>query len=228
MASRVDQVGEPICFSLGDRETPRREPVVAPAILVALAVQRDDQFLDQSVDQHALNRAIQRARAEASLAVGEALDVLHDAVAMRFAVGESEEDVKDGRRQQRQRLVVRWCRLFRRARRANILALRRGCNHGGYIYRGASWLSRQRAGAGYGQRTALSDDPARYDGDGHNQRIAAGSDDGDDVRSGGQREVLIVTTKLLDTADRCAVHVDLRAPRLNIELNTASWRVRTE
>ena len=84
-------------------------PLLTPAVLVGFTVQRDGQFLDQAVNQHALNRAVQRARTKPGLAVGEALDVLHDAVAMRFAVGEREEDMKHRRCQQRRRLVV-WLR----------------------------------------------------------------------------------------------------------------------
>src|SRR5688572_27795331 len=134
MSGGIDQIGEPLRFAFSDRQALRRQPVVAPAILVGLVVQRDRQLLDQAVDQHALNRAIERAWAEARLAIGEALDVPHDAVAVRLAVGERQENMEDGRRQQRRRLVIRlWS-----------LLLRRGCNHGGYMYRGASPLSRQR------------------------------------------------------------------------------------
>src|SRR6185503_10618175 len=229
MPGGIDQIGEPFRFAFGDRQALRRQPVVAPAILVGLVVQRDRQLLDQAVDQHALNRAVERARAEARLAVGEALDVLHDAVAVRFAVGKRQEDVEDSRRQQRRRLVVRLCSLLRRrAKGANVWSLRRGCNHGGYMYRGAILLSRQRRRARYRQSGALNDDAPGHNRDAQDEGITAGGDDGDDVRSGRQREVLVVALELFDAANRGAIHIDLGAPRLDIELHAAGRRVRGE
>ena len=51
-----------------------------------------------------------------------------------------------------------------------------------------------------------------------------GSHDDDGVRPGGEREGLVVAAKLLDTAGERAVNVDLRAPRLDIELDAAGRR----
>jgi len=128
VASGIDEIREPLRFALGHRLAFCGEAVVAAAVLVRLVVERNRQFLDQAVNEHALNRSIQRAGTEPGITVGETLDVLHDAVAVRFAVGERQQDVEDGRRQQRRRLLVG----------LRLLAFRRGCNHGGYMYRGAS------------------------------------------------------------------------------------------
>ena len=134
MAGGVHQVGQPPGLAPGGREPLRRQPVVAPAIFVRFVVERDGQLLDQAVHQHSLNRAVQGARAQPGIAVGEALDVLHDAVAVRLAVGEREQDVKDGRSQQRTRFVAG----------IRPITLRRGCNHRGYMYRRVMCLSSER------------------------------------------------------------------------------------
>ena len=134
MARRVDQVGESAGLAFRGGEPLGGQTVVAATVVIGLVMEGDGQLLNQAVDEHPLNRAIERAWAETRLAVGEALDVLHDAVAVRLAVSERQQDVEDGRRQERRRLLPG----------IRLLSLRRGCNHGGYIYRGVNRLSSRR------------------------------------------------------------------------------------
>src|SRR5688572_5478513 len=54
--------------------------------------------------------------------------------------------------------------------------------------------------------------------------LVAGRDDRDGVRSSGEFEVLVVAPELLDPSDACAVHVDVRAPGLDVELDAAGRR----
>jgi hypothetical protein len=121
-----DESGEPQRLPGGGGASPGGEPVVSPAIVVGFVVERDGELLDQAVHEHLLNRAVERAGPEAHVARGHAIDILHDPVAVRFAAGEHEQDVKDRRRQRRRglRAIVRF---------GTGLG---ACSHGGYIYRG--------------------------------------------------------------------------------------------
>ena len=56
-------------------------------------------FFDEPRAQHPLDRSVQRARPHARGALGEALDLLHDGVAVSILIGERQQDVRDRRGQ---------------------------------------------------------------------------------------------------------------------------------
>jgi len=126
----VHEIGKSPGFPLRDLQSLLRQPIVAPPVVVGFVVKGDLQLLDQAVDEHPLDGAIESAWPEPELAAGERLDVLHDAVAVRVAVRQGEQDVKDRWRQDRGRLVLD---------RLLPYTLRIGYNHNGYTYPGLSW-----------------------------------------------------------------------------------------
>src|SRR4029450_4203199 len=85
------------------------------------------------MDGQALDREIERPGTELHLPAGDALDILHDAIAMRFTVGERHHDVEKSRR--------RWHpgTLRHRVLGTTLLC---GYNHGGYMYDGLSDAAR--------------------------------------------------------------------------------------
>src|SRR5439155_3302258 len=74
----------------------RRDAVVAPPGIVLVGMGPVVELLDEAVMEHPLDGAVQRPGAEPQRAAGARGDVLHDGVAVALAVGERDEDMKDG------------------------------------------------------------------------------------------------------------------------------------
>ena len=87
----LDEVRQPRRFGLRDLAAPRRQTIIAaPHRVVVVAFDFDD----PAVVGHLLELPVERARPETDLPAGRGLDRLADAVAVAFAVGEREENVK--------------------------------------------------------------------------------------------------------------------------------------
>ena len=81
------------------RDAPgRRNPVVAPALIVGFRIGAFVEFLDQAVVEHALDRSIQRAGPEPDAAASLFPDGAKDGVPVLIGAGERHENVKDRRR----------------------------------------------------------------------------------------------------------------------------------
>ena len=86
-----------------------RRAVVAPPLVVERRIGPLVGFLEQAAREHPLDGAVERARAHADRAVGDALDLLHDGVAMPILVGQRQQDVGDGRRQRQEVVGIGAC-----------------------------------------------------------------------------------------------------------------------
>ena len=92
----AEQRGQTGRSSIAGLAAQTRDPVVAATGSSFRRVGPRVELLDESVLEHPLNSTVQRARTEPQLTVGSRADVLHDRVAVTFAVGDGEEDVKCG------------------------------------------------------------------------------------------------------------------------------------
>src|SRR5205814_3372930 len=77
-----------------DAPPERRQPVVAPPLVVQIRGRTSRGLDDPAVLEHAMQRAIERSGLELQLAVGEAGHFLQQAVPVTLLGGEREEDVE--------------------------------------------------------------------------------------------------------------------------------------
>ena len=101
------RAGEALRFGANYTLSEGGHAVVAPAFVIERGVGAFVGFLHQSRREHALQAAIERAGTELQCIVGLPRDVLHDAVAVPFLVGEGQQDMED-RRGKRKQFVGRW------------------------------------------------------------------------------------------------------------------------
>src|SRR6185436_12667826 len=74
----------------------RRDPVVAPPLVVVFGRRAVASLDDQPLLEHPLDGAVERAGAQFQLAVGVGRDVLNDRVAVAVFTGQGEQDVEGG------------------------------------------------------------------------------------------------------------------------------------
>ena len=89
-----DVVRQPIRFRRRDPAAYRRQPVVAPPLVVLIRRRPASRLGDPAIPQHPVQRAVKRARLELHLAVGQAGDFLQQAVAVAFLRGQRQENME--------------------------------------------------------------------------------------------------------------------------------------
>jgi len=90
----TDESRQPIGLRSGDAPAERRQPVITPPFIVDIGGRTARRFDDPTVFQHAVQRAIEGPWFELQGAVGEARNLLQDAVAVTFFPGKGEQDVE--------------------------------------------------------------------------------------------------------------------------------------
>ena len=101
------QLGQPARLGLRHRRTERRDPVVAPPLVVLFRRGTLAGLDEQSLLEHALDRSVERAGAQLQLSAGARRDVLDDGVAVPVLVGQGQQDVERRGRQRQQRVDLR-------------------------------------------------------------------------------------------------------------------------
>jgi len=94
MAGHPDQLCHAPRFRLGDGPPERRDPIVAPPLVVQFRQRPLARLHDQSLFQHPLDGPIQRSRAQSQFAVGPRFDILYDRVPVAILVRDSQEYVE--------------------------------------------------------------------------------------------------------------------------------------
>src|SRR5262249_39489755 len=89
-----DERRQPARLRARRRLSERRDPVIAPPLVVHLGGGPLARLLDQALLEHPLDRAVQRPRPEPDLSAGPLRDLLEDRVAVPVFPGERYEDVE--------------------------------------------------------------------------------------------------------------------------------------